>query len=981
MMKVRPVLSTVDSETDMIETKSNFVYSIPAPDVYQLLASRPKGLTGLEAAAQLKRIGINALQRIKGRPLYLKFLANFTHLMAILLWVGGIVAVIAKMPQLALAVWMVNVINGVFSFWQEYRAEKATEALRRLLPDHARVLRDGEEQRILAEELVPGDVVLLAEGDRISADSRLVQEADLRIDQSTLTGESRPVRKSSSAILDPHLSHLEMPNLVFAGTNVAAGAGKAVVFATGMQSELGKIANLTQSVGDELSPLQREMGSVTKIVTLTAVAVGLAFFVLAAAVAHITLAASFIFALGMIVAFVPEGLLPTVTLSLAMGSQRMARRNALIKKLSAVETLGCTTVICTDKTGTLTQNEMTVREIWIGGRKLKVSGAGYDPKGEILMQTESGNSGGEAISAGKDGDLRQILLGAGLCNNARIHAPLDKTSSWTILGDPTEAALKVVALKGGLDLDAEEGRMLRWRELPFDSQRKRMSTIHLVQHQDLSNIGLRLRSTENPPPLHVFVKGAPKEVLALCTRVQLNDVPRPLEEDLRQQIMAANDDYARGGLRVLAIAKREMIPDAGDGALPGNDVRLDRLYAPENVERDLTFLGLAAMMDPPRPEVSEAVEKCRRAGIRVVMITGDYGLTAESVARKVGIVRGDRPRIITGFDLDTLKDQALQEALKDEVIFARVSPEHKLRVVSAFQEAGDVVAVTGDGVNDAPALKKANIGVAMGLSGTDVAKEAADIILTDDNFASIVNAVEEGRAVYANIRKFTTYIFTSNAPEAVPFILFALSGARIPLALNVMQVLSIDLGTDIMPALALGAEPPEPGVMDKPPRNLKEHVITPSLLLRAYVWLGSMQSLAAMAAFYFVYWTNGHWGQWFDLPSSGTLYRAATAMALSAVVTTQIGNVFAQRSERTSVFRFPLFNKRLLWIGIGAELLLVLLIDYVPYFQGFMGTAAFPLQNWWFLFAWTPALLVVDEFRKLLIRKAPIAGGWIRKQS
>lgn len=971
----------VDVETGMIETKSHFVYSIPASDVYQALASRPQGLTGLEAAENLKRIGINALQKIKGRPLYLKFLANFTHLMAILLWVGGVVAVIAKMPQLALAVWMVNIINGVFSFWQEYKAEKATEALRRLLPDHARVLRDGEQQRILAEELVPGDVVLLAEGDRISADARLVQEADLRIDQSTLTGESRPVRKSSNAIFDTNLSRLEMPNLVFAGTNVAAGTGKAVVFATGMQSELGKIANLTQSVRDELSPLQREMGSVTKIVTLTAVATGLAFFVLAAALAHITLAASFIFALGMIVAFVPEGLLPTVTLSLAMGSQRMARRNALIKKLSAVETLGCTTVICTDKTGTLTQNEMTVREIWLGGRRLKVSGAGYEPKGEILMQTEGGNPGGEALSAVRDGDLRQVLLGAGLCNNARIHPPHDETSGWTILGDPTEAALKVAALKSGLDLEAEEGRIPRWRELPFESRRKRMSTIHFVQHQGLLNIGSRLRSTENPPLLHVFVKGAPKEILDLCTRIQLNDVPRPLEEDLREQIMMANDDYARGGLRVLAVAQREMVPDARAGASPGNDVLADRLYAPENVERDLTFLGLIAMMDPPRPEVSAAVEKCHRAGIRVIMLTGDYGLTAESIARRIGIVHGDRPRIITGFELDSLKDQALKEALKDEVIFARVAPEHKLRVVSVFQEEGNIVAVTGDGVNDAPALKKANIGVAMGLGGTDVAKEAADIILTDDNFASIVNAVEEGRAVYANIRKFTTYIFTSNATEAVPFILFALSGARIPLALNVMQVLSIDLGTDIMPALALGAETPEPGVMDKPPRNLKEHVITPSLLLRAFILLGSMQSLAVMAAFYFVYWTNGYWGKWVDLPSSGTLYRAATAMALSAVATTQIGNLFAQRSERTSIFRLPLSNKRLLWIGIGTQLLLILLIDYLPFFQGFMGTAAFPLKNWWFLFAWMPALLLVDEFRKLLIRKAPDSRGWIRKQS
>jgi magnesium-transporting ATPase (P-type) len=651
----------------------------------------------------------------------------------------------------------------------------------------------------------------------------------------------------------------------------------------------------------------------------------------------------------------------------------MARRNALIKRLSAVETLGCTTVICTDKTGTLTQNEMTVREIWLGSRRLKVSGAGYEPKGEILLQTEGGNLGGKALSAAKDGDLRRILLGAGLCNNARISAPHNESSGWTILGDPTEAALKVVALKSGLDLEAEEARMPRWRELPFESRRKRMSTIHYVRHQDLTDVGSRLRSAENPLLLHVFVKGAPKEVLDLCTRIQLNDVPCQLEEDVRRQIMSTNDDYARSGLRVLAIAQREMAQDAAAGALRSNDALTDRFYAPENVERDLTFLGLIAMMDPPRFEASDAIEKCRRAGIRVIMITGDYGLTAESIARKVGIVRSGRPRIITGFELDTLTDQALKEALNDEVIFARVAPEHKLRVVSILQETGEVVAVTGDGVNDAPALKKADIGVAMGLSGTDVAKEAADMILTDDNFASIVNAIEEGRAVYANIRKFTTYIFTSNAPEAVPFILFALSGARIPLALNIMQVLSIDLGTDIMPALALGAEPPEPGVMDKPPRNLKEHVITRSLLLRAYVWLGSIQSLAAMAAFYFTYWTNGYWGKWINLPSDNNLYREATAMALSAVVTTQIGNLFTQRSEKTSIFRLPLFHKKLLWIGIGSELLLVLLIDYVPFFQEIMGTAAFPLRNWWFLLAWTPALVLVDEFRKFLMRKAPVA--------
>lgn len=928
---------------------SESIHTIPLSAVYNALKTQPQGLTQAEAEERLLHFGRNAIREVKGRPLYLKFLANFTHLMAILLWVGGVVGFIAQMPQLGIAIWMVNVINGVFSFWQEYRAEKATEALRQLIPHYVRVLRDGEERPILAEELVPGDVLLLAEGDRISADGRLVEEAELRVDQSTLSGESHPVRKTAEAVLRAGLARAELPNLVFAGTSVAAGIGKAVVFATGMDSEFGKIAHLTQAIEEELSPLQKEMGSVTRIVTVIAVGIGLVFFVLSAVLAGITLAESFIFAMGMIVAFVPEGLLPTVTLALAMGTQRMARRNALIKRLSAVETLGCTTVICTDKTGTLTQNEMTVRELWLppsyslrqqgesSGRRLTVTGVGYAPEGQIL-------DNGRPVPTPVDGSLHQLLLAAGLCNNARLLPPDSESARWMVLGDPTEAAMQMAALKGGLDLEAETRQAPRLRELPFESRRKRMSTIHQIPNPK-SQIPSRV----------VYVKGAPKEVLALCTHIRLDSQEHLLSEDLRAQIVAANDDYARTGLRVLAVVMRPL-PDSLTE------------YTPETVERDLTFLGLMAMMDPPRREVVEAVEKCHRAGICIVMITGDYELTAESIARRIGIIRGGRPRTITGAELDTMDEEALKEALRGEVIFARVAPEHKLRVVSALQEMGHVVAVTGDGVNDAPALKKADIGVAMGLAGTDVAKEAADMILTDDNFVSIVNAVEEGRGVYANIKKFTTYIFTSNTPEAVPFILFAFSNARIPLALNVMHILSVDLGTDIMPALALGAEPPESGVMDQPPRNLKEHVITLPLLLRTYPWLGMIQSLATMAAFYFMYWTNGYWGQWLDLPGSGSLYRSATAMALAAVVTTQIGNLFAQRTERTSFFRTPLLNNRLIWVGITTELMLIALITYVPVFQGFIGTGAFPLRNWLFLFAWTPSLLLADEVRKGILR-------------
>jgi magnesium-transporting ATPase (P-type) len=680
-----------------------------------------------------------------------------------------------------------------------------------------------------------------------------------------------------------------------------------------METELGRIAVYTQSIRDELSPLQKEIQRATKIVTLIAVCAGCVFFLLAIILAGVDIAESFIFGMGMIVAFVPEGLLPTVTLSLAMGVQRMAGRNALIKRLSAVETLGCTSVICTDKTGTLTQNEMTVRKIWLADRPLTVTGTGYCPEGQIL-------NGGTAVFPTDDSDLHRLLIAAGLCNNARLIAPHAEQTQWSIIGDPTEGALRVLAQKGGMDLDVEERKAPRLREIPFDSRRKRMSTIHHTGDQGR----------------WIFVKGAPKEVLGLCSHVRMQGIETTMDIPFMDRIMQTNDAYARSGLRVLAIAERALSTDhleSPDGSLSA--------YTPESVESGLTFLGFVAMMDPPRPEVSMAVDKCHRAGIRVIMITGDYGLTAESIARRIGIIQSDRPHIINGADLDNMPDETLAQMIKDEVIFARAAPEHKLRIVRTLQQTGHVVAVTGDGVNDAPALKKADIGIAMGMSGTDVAKEAADMILTDDNFASIVNAIEEGRAVYANIKKFTTYIFTSNAPEAVPFIFFALSRARIPLALNVMHILAIDLGTDLMPALGLGAERVEPSIMDKPPRNLNEHVITPSLLMRAYLFLGVIQSAAVMSAFYFQYWTHGYWGQWLDLPSTGLLYESATAMALAAVVTTQIGNLFAQRTEHISVFRMGLFTNRLLWIGIVSELVVIFLIVYTPIFQKIIGTQAF----------------------------------------
>ncbi|HSO49028.1 MAG TPA: cation-transporting P-type ATPase, partial [Acidimicrobiia bacterium] len=779
----------------------------------------------------------------------------------------------------------------------------------------------GLETSLRAEDLVPGDVLLLAEGDRISADARLVEAVALRVDQSTLTGESRSVRKSAEPYASDGRSPAELPCLVMAGTTVSSGRGRAVVCATGTHTEFGKVAALTGGMKEELSPLQVEMKRLSVMVSVVAVAAGMVFFVLALTLGEVPAARGLVFALGMIVAFVPEGLLPTVTLALAMGTQRMATRNALVKRLSAVETLGSTTVICTDKTGTLTQNEMTVRAAAVGPSVYQVGGVGYAPEG--------------IIAPDPDEALLDLFRALALASNARLVAPGAEVDRWSVVGDPTEGALLVAAVKAGVDLGALSMAAPRIAEFPFDTERKRMSAVNRIGAGSV-----------------LSVKGAPSELLARCSRLADG---RELDETLRAQIMTTVERFAVEGLRVLGAARRTIRESEVGGEA-------------DTVERDLEFLGLVAMHDPPRPEVKAAVETCKRAGIRIVMITGDYGVTAATIGRRIGVVSGEGTRIVNGEELERMTDLELARALDGEVVFARATPELKLRVVTALQARGDVVAVTGDGVNDAPALKKADIGVAMGLSGTDVAKEAADMILLDDNFASIVAAVEEGRAVYSNIRKFTTYILTSNVPEAVPFVAFALSGGRIPLALDVMHILAIDLGTDLIPALGLGAEPPEPGVMDKPPRAQTEHVIDKRLLRRAYLWLGPVQAAFVMLAFFIGFRLLGYDTSG-DLPASGPDYRAATAMALAAVVFTQIGNLFAQRSETESLRRVGLGGNRMLWWGVASELVLIGLIVYTPVLNRIIGTAPFPAAGWLWLLLGIPVVPLADELRKSLSRR------------
>ena len=913
-------------------------YTLNTEELYKELNVTSNGLSDEEAKKRLETYGLNLIKGKKKRSLVLRFLDNFIHILAIILWIAAVLCFIpgVDMPQLGYAIIVVILINAIFSFLQEFRAEKALEALRKILPSYARVLRSGEIQEILSSELVPGDIIILNEGDNVSADARLIESFDLRTNNSVLTGESDPQRKSTVAIVDREVDILRLTNAVYAGTSISSGTGKAIVYATGMNSEFGKIAGITQSVKEGLSPLQKEINKASGVLVYIAVGVGVLFFILSLFVIKLGFLASFVFAIGIIVAFVPEGLLPTVTLALAMGVQRMAKRNALIKKLSSVETLGSTTVICTDKTGTLTQNEMTVREIWVNGESYEVLGVGYSPTGEFSLK-------GKVLSdSDKEITFNKISKAMSYCNNSRLLKDKN-TSQWIIKGDPTEGCLLVASKKAGFDYESELTNEPRVFLLPFDSNRKMMTSIH-----------------ETADGTFAFVKGAPKEMLSLCTKIDINGRIEELNQEKLQEILKFNDSYAKRALRVLAIASRDLTD-------------FNKEYDVENVENDLIFLGLVAMIDPPRPEVEAAVKECFKAGIKIIMITGDYGLTADAIARKIGIVKGES-KIYLGSDLEKMTDEELGEAVKeDNIIFARVSPEHKMKIAQVLKKNGHIVAMTGDGVNDAPALKEADIGIAMGISGTDVAREAADMILTDDNFASIVNAIEEGRAVFENLRKFIGYILTSNIPEAVPFIMMVVF--RIPLPLTIMQIIAIDLGTDMLPALALAAESPEPGIMNKMPRPRKERLLTGKSLAKAYLFMGPIEAAVAMIAFFMVYRDNGI--TFAKLRQIGTnpanyvndpVYQMATTVNHATITMSQIGNAFAWRSNYESVFKIGFFKNKLLFLGILGEVVLINALIYIPKLNTLFNH--FPLTwNYWLIaIAFIPTVLIIEELRKLIIR-------------
>lgn len=920
--------------------KSSPIYGLRVSEVFQAYETSINGLTTAQAEERLSLYGKNLLTEEKPTPKFPRIIRQISHPMAILLWVSGFIAFLVSQPILGIVIWTLVIVNAGFSFWQDYRTEKAIASLKDILPETARVIRNGKEERIFASELVPGDLLILSEGDNIPADARIVEEFGLRVNNANLSGDALPIRKTADASLREGISEIERPNLIFAGTSVVSGTGKAIIYATGMLTQFGRIARLTQVMREEPSPLQNELLRITRIIAMVAIGIGALVFVVGYFDVKMEMFESFLLALGIIVAAVPEGLPATVTLALAFAGQRLAQKGVLVKKLSIVEMLGNVSIIATDKSGTLTQNQMTVRNIWVGGKRLSVSGIGYAPNGSIYSR-----SGDQFPTE----DLKILLYAAVLCNNARLIPPTTEHPHWSCLGDQTEAALKAVALKNGESEQSISRRFPRVHELPFDARRKRMSTIHEHDHQEIA-----------------FVKGAPREILQLCNSISINGEDIPLDNSMRQEIIDANDEYASNALRVLALAKRNIKPQPGG-------------YSIENVEKDLTFLGLAAMMDPPREEVAEAVRICREAGIRMVMITGDYGLTALSFARRIGMLTTANPIIITGAELESMNDARIKEAIKKETIFARMAPEHKLRLVSLFQSEGEVVAVTGDGVNDVPMLRKADVGVVMGIAGTDVAKDAADIIITNDNFGAIIDAIEEGRAIFDNLRKFITYTFSSNVPEILPFLLTA--AFNIPLALTVPQILAIDLGTDLLPALALGTEKPEADIMKHPPRGRGARLIDGKLLSRSFLWLGPIQAILCFIGFFMV--LNGEiiykklplsiiheWNVYLQGLSLTTteLYLMAITVFHAGVVFAQVGNAFACRSEVNPIRKVGIFSNTRLLLGIVVEILIILVLIYFPPLAKAFNHFPIPGIIWLGIIMFAPIQYLLEWFRKLISR-------------
>ena len=948
MMKTEGLVRLADVPTVASETpEPSRAYRQHASELIATLRTdERRGLGDEEARARLAQYGPNELAADKAVPAWRRFLSQFQDVLVILLLIAtGVSAALwvverdAALPYEAIAIFAVVLLNATMGYIQASRAEAAVAALRAMSAADATVIRGGTRRSVPASQVVPGDIILIEEGDTIPADARLIESAALQTAEAPLTGESLPVTKDIAAISED-VPLGDRDNMVFSGTAATYGHGKAVVTATGMHTEMGRIAGLLKATPDETTPLQRELDRTGKLLGMVVVAIAVIMIVTIVVVEDVRgVSALFdvlILGVALAVAAVPEGLPAVVTAVLSIGVQRMARRNAIVRHLAAVETLGSATVIASDKTGTLTRNEMTVRVVVTASGRATFDGSGYAPQGTVQAD------GGRPIEGSLRVELERVLAAADRANNASIQ---QTDGRWTVLGDPTEGALLVAARKAGLSSEALDERLPRVAEVPFSSERKLMSTMHRDARQEDRGV--------------VFTKGAPDVLLTRCTRELVGEERRPLTPERRAAILGTNETLAGQALRTLGVAGRWLTREA----LAEHSAHPD-----ERVEQDLVFAGLIGIIDPPRVEAKDAVVRAKHAGIRPIMITGDHPRTASVIARELGIsVDG---RATTGAELEKLSPDALARTAADVSVYARVNPEHKLRIVDALKRSGAVVAMTGDGVNDAPALKKADIGVAMGITGTDVSKEAADMVLSDDNFASIVAAVEEGRAIFANIRKFLRYLLSSNVGEVMTMFFGVVlarqigletGGGAVVLPLLATQILWINLVTDGPPALALGVDPADDGLMERPPRPVGERVITPAM------WRGIIVVGVIMAA-----------GTLFVLDASlpggfvhgsGDLPYAQT-MAFTTLMLFQIFNVFNARSDDRSAFAH-LFTNRWLWAAVAGSVVLQVLVVYVPFLQNAFGTTPLSGRDWLVCVAVASSVLWLREASKAM-RRSPL---------
>ena len=880
-------------------------HQCPIDELYQELESHPKGLSDEEAERRLKTFGTNELHVRQQTPGYIKFLLQFKNFFAILLMVGGSLAFFADYldPEqgnfyIGCALYGVVLLNAIFTFIQAYQSEKIMQSFQKMLPTMVNIEREGEVKQIAASQVVPGDIMLLYEGDKVSADGRLIRVNQLQVDMSSLTGESTPETLQLEADSEnPYQSR----NMVFSGTLVQSGNAKVLVCETGMETQIGKIVELTKQTSNVETPIGKELNYFIKIISSIAIVLGISFFAVSVGIGKGEIS-SLIFAIGIIVANVPEGLLPTVTLALTMASKRMARKNALIKNLESVETLGSTTVICTDKTGTLTQNKISVNTLITNQRE-------YDT--ELSLTAD-------------DVELQIARRVMTLCNNAHLDSDLKYS------GDSTEVALLAYAEKLSSIKDIVQTKRLA--EKSFTSEDKYMVTVNESPEGD---------------HFHAYLKGAPEVVMAMCDQIHLNGQKVAFTDAYRKQVVAQYMSLAERGERGLALAYRNL---DNDGIPDGHYI----------------FVAVVGMIDPPRVEVPEAILKCRQAGIRVFMLTGDFGPTAKAIGKQIGLF-SDKGKVLNGDELSALDDAGLSSLLdENELIFARITPAQKLQIVQALQKKDQIVTVTGDGVNDAPALKNADMGVAMGLMGTDVAKEASNMVLMDDNFATIVTAIEEGRTIFDNIKKFIAYILTSNIPQILPFIAYVL--LDIPLPLTVVLILAIDLGTDIIPALGLGSEKPETDVMNKPPRARHERLLTRNLLFMSYGIVGMIQAAAGFFSYFYILLEGGwQWGE--ALAVSDPLYRQAITAFFASIIICQIADVLICRTRRQSILTVGIFANKLVLLGIASELILLALIAYVPLMNTFFGTA--PLELWQLSLSipFAITIIIADEIRRIFVRR------------